>query len=122
MECYVPSETHRQKRNIINKGNYLLKSSCCDVKTCDLLLSDIQDTKHKCNDLFRNYHEDNLDDKGNILTDTLCTQLKEKQNDTYNKLSIFRQKAGRRNKFKSIRKIKSRKIKSRKMKSRKMKK
>jgi hypothetical protein len=122
MECYVPYETHRQKRNIINKGNYLLKSSCCDVKTCDLLLSDIQDTKHKCNDLFRNYHEDNLDDKGNILTDTLCSQLKEKQNDTYNKLSIFRQKAGRRNKFKSIRKIKSRKMKSRKMKSRKMKK
>jgi len=113
MECYVPYETRIQKRDIINKGNYLLKSSCCDEKSCDLLLSDIQDTKHKCNDLFRNYHEDNLDDKGNILTDTLCSQLKEKQNNISNKLNIFTQKAGRRNKFKSIRKRnkKSRKAK-----------
>lgn len=50
-----------------------VKSSCCDLNSCDLLSSDIQYTKYKCNDLFRKYHEDNLDEKGNILTESLCT-------------------------------------------------
>jgi len=69
MECYEPYETRKQKQYIIEKGNYLLKASCCDLSSCDLLSSDIQDTSYKCNDLFRKYHEDNLDEKGNILTE-----------------------------------------------------
>ena len=100
MECYEPYETRKQKRYIIEKGNYLLKSSCCDVKSCDLLSTDIQDTKYKCNDLFGRYHEDNLDEKGNILTESLCRQLGEKQNVVYNQFKTFTKRAGRRNKHK----------------------
>lgn len=104
MECYEPYESLKQKQHIIAKGSYLLKSSCCDMKSCDLLVSDIQDTTYKCNDLFHNYHKDELDEKGNILADTLCSNLAEKQNAMYNKLKTYTKKAGTRKKGKIIRK------------------
>lgn len=44
-----------KKRDVIKKGIYLLKSTCCDLKSCDLLTSDIQDTRYECNDLFSKY-------------------------------------------------------------------
>lgn len=100
MECYVPYDRFIEKRNIITKGNYLLKASCCDDKSCQLLESDIQDTRFKCNDLFRSLHEDNLDEKGNILTTSMCSELKEKQNKIASVLKNLTRRAGRRNKRK----------------------
>lgn len=44
--------------------------------------------------------KDNLDEKGNILTESLCTQLGDKQNSVYNQIKSFTKRAGRRNKHK----------------------
>lgn len=106
MECYEPYETLKQKQYINAKGNYLLRSSCCNMKSCDLLVSDIQDTRYKCNDLFsRYYHKDDLDERGNILAaDSLCSDLAEKQKAIYNKFINYTKKAGTRKKGKIIRK------------------
>jgi len=105
MEFYRPYKSNRLKRDIINKGEYLLKSSCSDFKSCDKLLFDIHNTRNNCNDLFSKYHTDNLDDKGNILTDSLCSNLKEKENSINTQIdSYLKRKAGRLNKFKSIKK------------------
>lgn len=115
MECYLPYKTHKQKQYIIEKGSYLLKSSCCDINSCDLLISDIQDTKNKCNDLFRSDHKDNLDEKGDILSDSLCPDLAEKQRDIYNKFKTYTKQAGTRKKCKISRKnIKNKKHKKHK--------
>lgn len=90
-ECYEPYEIVEEKKKIIHKGKYLLKSSCCDSKSCEKLIQDIQDTKFKCNDIFGKgiYHE--LDQKGNIIGDTLCSQLNTKQNTLLN----FKKTAGK---------------------------
>jgi hypothetical protein len=104
MECYVPYETRKQKKYIIDKGNYLLKSSCCDYESCNQLETDIQDTRFKCNDLFGIYHKDNLDEKGNILSDSLCSELREKENRISGYIRKFTKQAGTRNKHKISRK------------------
>jgi hypothetical protein len=90
-DCYEPYELVEEKKKIINKGKYLLKSSCCDLKSCENLIQDINDTKFKCNDIFGKgvYHE--LDEKGNIIGDTLCSKLNTKQKELLN----FKKTAGK---------------------------
>jgi hypothetical protein len=103
MEFYRLFYPYRLKRDIINKGEYLLKSSCSDFKSCDKLLFDIHNTRNNCNDLFSKYHTDNLDDKGNILTDSLCSNLKEKENSINTQIdSYLKRKAGRLNQERQI--------------------
>lgn len=122
MECYIPYKTRKQKQYIIDKGNYLLKSSCCDYNSCNILESDIQDTRHKCNDLFGSYHQDNLDEKGNILSDSLCSDLRKKEDEIHNYIGKFTKQAGTRSKNKVIRKKTNKNKKTRKYKTRRYKK
>ncbi len=101
MDCYTPYELFLERRNMINKGKYLLKSSCCDDKSCELLQKDLQETRHKCNDLFRSFYKDNLDEKGNILSESICTELRNKQRQVYSDEQKFTKKAGKRIKRKT---------------------
>jgi hypothetical protein len=109
--CYESYEKKNNKREVIKKGEYLLKSNCCDRKSCEELSDDIQDTKYKCNDIFSEIHD--LDEKGNIIGDTLCSELNKKQNIIHNQKLLFF------NKFRKGGKSKKRKKKKEKRKKRK---
>jgi len=77
--CYETYDEFKEKRQIIEKGSYLLNSKCCNTESCEKLINDIQDTKFICNDIFgKNIHHE-LDEKGNIIGDTLCSKLNAKQ-------------------------------------------
>ena len=109
--CYESYEKIKNKREVIKKGEYLLKSNCCDRKSCEELSDDIQDTKYKCNDIFSEIHD--LDEKGNIIGDTLCSELNKKLNIIHNQKLLFF------NKFRKGGKSKKRKKKKEKRKKRK---
>lgn len=97
MNCYEPYEYLLEKRELINKGKYLLQSKCCDLQSCEQFQNDIQTTRHKCNDFFAKYHKDNLDEKGNITSDSLCLDLRKKQEEINNLIkNRFTKTAGKR--------------------------
>ncbi len=92
--CYEPYEKVNERKEILKKGQYLLKSTCCSLGTCEQLIDDIQDTKYKCNYTFgKNFHD--LDEKGNIIGVTLCSELNSKQLETLNFLKKLNKKAGK---------------------------
>jgi hypothetical protein len=88
-DCYIPFETAENKKRILQKGNYLLKSTCCNVNSCERLQTHIQDTRYKCNDIFRSAHRDSLDEKGNMLGHTICSELLNKDNKVTNCIANF---------------------------------
>lgn len=108
-KCYHESyDTLRRKSLLIQRGKYLLKSDCCDLDSCDLLLNDLQKAKNVCNDIFH-YDFQQTDEKGNIKN-SLCSELLNKQKEIMNKSLIYNQSAGKsKNAGKSKRKSKGRK-------------
>lgn len=79
MSCYDESyEDKIKKQEIIKKGSYLMKATCCD-SDCDKLIDDIEHTVNECNNVFRYMHKDNLDPEGKTISGDLCSDLEEKK-------------------------------------------
>lgn len=82
--CYRESyKEKKKKKEIIEEGKYLLNSNGCDVESYEKLIIDIDILKQKCDDTFGPMFRgtSNISEKGNIINDNLCSQLREKQND-----------------------------------------
>ena len=66
------------KKRLFDKANYILKSKCCDADSCDELIDDLGQTAFRCDDLFREHH--NTNEKGVIIGDSLCADIRTRQN------------------------------------------
>ena len=67
------------RKEIVKNGNSLINSKCYDEASCEALIRHIQQTKHDCQDYFSKLF-DSFDEKENITSKTLCTELSNKQN------------------------------------------
>ena len=80
MSSFIDSKNQLEiRKEIIKTGNNLLDSKCYNIKSCDALAYYIQHIKQSCNDAFSELHNNNLDEKGNIISNTLCSDLNKKQ-------------------------------------------
>ena len=110
------NHTVSEKKAIMTQGQQLLTETCDDKYSCNTLEDKIQNTRFKCNDLFRV-------DTHAITDDSLCSDLLKKQkeiNEQINELKLGGKKRKTKGKSRKNKKRKT-KGKSRKNKKRKTK-
>lgn len=91
-ECrdYESLKIKRKKQDVIERGQYAMASSCCDLKSCEDLASDLEEIKNECNDIFRSaWSTEELTEKGNLPSDTACAAYGLKQAQTLVKSRLY---------------------------------
>lgn len=73
----VPESTRKE---ILREASKLLEQECYNKKECDTLALKLQELQFRCNDAWADYYADELDEKGNLPSHTMCYDLRQKKN------------------------------------------
>jgi hypothetical protein len=91
-ECrnYESLKIKKKKQDVIERGRHAMAASCCSLKSCEDLASDLEEIKNECNDVFRPVWEtEELTEKGNLPPGTLCDAYAVKQAQTMVKTRLY---------------------------------
>jgi hypothetical protein len=106
-----PYKKYLKKKHFLLEAQYNLNSKCCDEESCDSLITDLEHSAFKCDDLFREHH--NVNEKGVITDESLCTDIRRQQNEIQEQMRLMSARRGGTNKKRRKSKSRRRKRKSR---------
>jgi len=94
---------NQEKEDLHNHIKHLDHFDCCNEKSCDDLAYEYENVINKCHDVYSKVGILNVNEKGRISEQSLCTMLEEKQNKIFKKINnLYERKGGKKSKNKRI--------------------
>lgn len=72
-------EQYMKKRDFHNNRVFLENYKCCDVNSCNELVNEYDKLIDKCHDIFGSTGLVDVDEKGRVIGDSICSILEEKK-------------------------------------------